>query len=85
MGSSTDLAAVKIHKPNVIWHFEIRLVEEETGWYTYNVWSGSKKELRRENNMPVSQHSDGSLNDLKLTLDTCSDIDLIFKFGPDVF
>lgn len=41
----TDLTAVKVNKPNIVWHFEIRFVEEEAGWYTNNVGSRSKKEL----------------------------------------
>lgn len=44
-GEVSDLAAVKVHKPHVIWHFEISFVEEEAGWHTYNVRSGGKKEL----------------------------------------
>lgn len=44
----TDLAAVKVNKPNIVWHFEVWFVEEEAGWYTYNVGSRSKKELPKE-------------------------------------
>lgn len=45
---STDLAAVKVHKPHVIWYFELSFVKEKAGWHTYNVRSGSKKELWEE-------------------------------------
>lgn len=48
-GEVADLAAVKVHEPHVVWHFEIRFVEEEAGWHTYNVRSGGKKELQEEN------------------------------------
>lgn len=52
----TDLAAVKVHKPHIVWHFEISFVEEEAGRYTYNVGSGSKKELWGGENTPVSHN-----------------------------
>lgn len=51
----TDLAAVKVNKPNIVWHFEVRFVEEEAGWYTYNVGSGSKKELPKEENVHLGK------------------------------
>lgn len=47
----TDLAAVKVNKPNIVWHFEVGFVEEEAGGYTYNVGSRSKKELPKEEKM----------------------------------
>lgn len=52
----TDLAAVKVHKPDIIWHFEVRFVKKEASWYTYNVGSGGKKELCRRKH--ISQSSD---------------------------
>lgn len=46
----SDLAAVQIDEPNIVWHFKIRLVEEEAGRHSYNVRGGGKKELREEKN-----------------------------------
>lgn len=43
----SDLAAVEVNKPHVVWYFELGFVEEETGWDTNNVGSGSQKQLRK--------------------------------------
>lgn len=45
-----DLAAVQVHKPHVVWYFELGFVEEETGWDTNNVGSGGQKQLWQETN-----------------------------------
>lgn len=47
----TDSAAVEIHQPQVIRHFEIRFVEEKAGWYADDVRSRGKKELCGERNI----------------------------------
>lgn len=41
----SHLAAVEVHKPHVIWYFELGFIEEETGWDTNDVRGGSKKKL----------------------------------------
>lgn len=41
----SDLAAVQVNKPHVVWYFELGFVEEEAGWDTNNVGSGSQKQL----------------------------------------
>lgn len=43
----TNLAAVEVNKPHVVWYFEPGFVEEETGWDTNYVRGGSKKELKK--------------------------------------
>lgn len=47
MFGETNLAAVEVNKPHVVWYFELGFVEEETGWDTNNVGSGSQKQLKK--------------------------------------
>lgn len=59
----TNLAAVEVNKPDVVWYFELGFVEEETGWDTNNVRSGSKKELKK-NPTAVRQKCRGTMRRL---------------------
>lgn len=45
--AETNLAAVEVNKPHVVWYFKLGFVEEETGWDTNNVGSGSEKQLKK--------------------------------------
>lgn len=54
-GRRVDLAAVEVHQPQVVWHFEISFVEEEAGWYADDVRGGGEEELCGEKRTSDSQ------------------------------
>lgn len=58
MFGETDLAAVEVNKPHVVWYFELGFVEEETGWDTNNVGSGSQKQLKKHTSQAKMQRYD---------------------------